>query len=129
MTVHNRSCHFSMTIIESKSLCRLLGLLILSADVIFILIDIFLKNEESQMVSTVVFQLLDLVFSAYFCVEVSLRIIGLGYVWTSLSFPPCSLLPPPFFHSLSSSSFRISHHLFPGGFFSGGGLRFWTLLS
>lgn len=59
--------------------CRLLGLLILCADVIFILVDILLKDQYEYR-RIVIFQLLDLVFSSYFCVEVSIRIIGLGCV-------------------------------------------------
>lgn len=57
---------------------RLLGLLILFVDIIFITIDLSLTNEEYLNILKVVFQLLDLIFSAYFCVEVAIRIIGLG---------------------------------------------------
>ena len=63
---------------EFPSLCRLFGLLILLADIVFIAVDIFVTNRDSQRKLEVAFQILDLLFSAYFCVEVSLRMIGLG---------------------------------------------------
>lgn len=58
-------------------LVRILGLLILLVDLVFILVDIFLQD----MMAEVFFQLFDLVFSAYFCVEVAIRIIGLGQLY------------------------------------------------
>lgn len=61
---------------------RLLGLLMVVADVIFIIVDVSLGKEREQSNNLkwaeVVFQILDLLFSAYFCIEVSIRIIGLG---------------------------------------------------
>lgn len=52
------------------------------ADVIFIIVDVSLRKEREQSNNLkwaeVVFQILDLLFSAYFCIEVSIRIIGLG---------------------------------------------------
>lgn len=69
--------YFGYLISETPPSCRLLGLLILGADIAFIICDISLTDNYKELV---IFHLLDLVFSAYFCVEVSLRIIGLGYV-------------------------------------------------
>ncbi len=58
---------------------RLLGLLMLVADVAFIIVGINLTSgSRAHVISEVTFQIFDLLFSAYFCVEVSIRIIGLG---------------------------------------------------
>lgn len=52
----------------------------LFADIIFIIVDLSMQHVEveEQAATQVAFQILDLLFSAFFCIEVSIRIIGLG---------------------------------------------------
>ena len=59
---------------------RLLGVLILLTEAAFIITEVdFVRYNQHQHIVDI-FQILDLIFSAYYCVEVSLRIIGNGYV-------------------------------------------------
>ncbi len=60
---------------------RLIGLAVLIADIILIVVEAALVIQSgSQLVSSseIAFQILDLLFSAYFGIEVALRIVGLG---------------------------------------------------
>ena len=55
-------------------------MLILLTEAAFIIAElVFVLNDHDKRIVDI-FQVLDLVFSAYYCVEVSLRIIGNGYV-------------------------------------------------
>ena len=59
---------------------RLLGIFILLAGASLIITEVyFLGNVQNHDDELDVFQVIDLIFSAYYCVEVSLRIIGNGY--------------------------------------------------
>ena len=55
-------------------------MLILLAEAAFIITEVdFVQNDQHSNIVDI-FQVLDLIFSAYYCVEVSLRVIGNGYV-------------------------------------------------
>ena len=60
--------------------CRLLGVITLIAELAFIIAEVVLVKRDMNKVTVDIFQVLDLIFSAYYCVEVLLRIIGNGSV-------------------------------------------------
>ena len=52
----------------------------LIAELAFIIAEVVLVKRDMNKVTVDIFQVLDLIFSAYYCVEVLLRIIGNGSV-------------------------------------------------
>ena len=57
---------------------RILGVLILLAEAAFIITEVYFVKRDQHSHTVDIFQVFDLVFSAYYSVEVSLRIIGNG---------------------------------------------------
>jgi len=57
---------------------RILALLILVLDIILVIIELSLGKERLPVEVEEAFEVLTLLFSAYFCAEVSLRIVGQG---------------------------------------------------
>ena len=60
--------------------CRLLGVLILLTNSAFIIAEVFYILHNQQQHTVDIFQVIDLIFAAYYCAEVSLRIVGNGCV-------------------------------------------------
>lgn len=58
-------------------MCRVLAILILAVDVLLVVIQLALKDEFPVLVEELI-EVLTLLFSAYFCGEVALRIVGQG---------------------------------------------------
>jgi hypothetical protein len=82
-------CHVYLILIQSVCIikpstnnnikfCRLLGVLILLAEAAFIITEVYFVLQDQHSHTVDIFQVLDLVFSAYYSVEVSLRIMGNG---------------------------------------------------
>ena len=59
--------------------CRVLGIVILAVDLLLVVVQLALKNDFPVLVEELI-EVLTLLFSAYFCGEVALRIIGQGSV-------------------------------------------------
>ena len=57
--------------------CRVLAILILAVDVLLVVVQLALKDEFPVFVEELI-EVLSLLFSAFFCGEVSLRIVGQG---------------------------------------------------
>jgi PTEN phosphatase family protein len=60
--------------------CRVLAILILAVDVLLVVVQLALKDEFPVFVEELI-EVLSLLFSAFFCGEVSLRIVGQGLVF------------------------------------------------
>ena len=73
--MHNHPLVIKLMIIF---ICRLLGVLILLAEAAFIITEVYFVNFDQRQHTVDIFQVLDLIFSAYYSVEVTLRIIGNG---------------------------------------------------
>jgi hypothetical protein len=59
------------------AVCRVLAITILAVDVLLVVVQLALKEEFPVLVEELI-EVLTLLFSAFFCGEVALRIIGQG---------------------------------------------------
>ncbi len=61
-----------------SSCSSILGVAILIADIILVVVELAIGEEKFPVIGEEFLEVVALLFSAYFCAEVSLRIVGQG---------------------------------------------------
>lgn len=68
----------SLILVSTPFFLRIIALLILVLDIVLVIVELSVGEDRLPVKVEEAFQVLTLLFSAYFCAEVALRIVGQG---------------------------------------------------